>query len=80
MYTTRPLHFHIICDEAAQLYLESRFRLLTRPLHRVVVRFYRLSVKSMVDRVDREGSITSGHTAGIRRLQFGGLFKDLANV
>ena len=70
MYTTRPLHFHIVCDEAAQLYLESRFHLLTRPVHRVVVRFYRLSVQSMVDRVAREGSISTGHSAGLRRPQF----------
>jgi hypothetical protein len=66
MYTTRPVHFHIVCDEAAQLYLESRFRLLTRLVHRVVVRFYRPSFESMLDRVVREGSINTDHSAGIR--------------
>jgi hypothetical protein len=76
MYTTRPLHFHIVCDEAAQLYLESRFRLLTRLVHRVVVRFYRPSFQSMLDRVAREGSINTGHSAGIRMYQFGRLFKE----
>ncbi|KAI0253916.1 hypothetical protein BJV78DRAFT_1274386 [Lactifluus subvellereus] len=65
MYTTRPLHFHILCDEAAQVYLESRFRLLTRPTHHITVRFYRLSFQSMMDRVIREGSIFTDHSAGI---------------
>lgn len=65
MYTSRPLHFHIVCDEAAQTYLESRFRLLTHPLHSVSVRFYRLSFQSMLDRISREGAINTDHSAGI---------------
>ena len=68
MYTSRPLHFHIICDEAAQAYLEARFHLLTHPLHSISVRFYRLSFQSMLDRVIREGSIQTVHSAGIRKL------------
>ena len=68
MYTTRPLHFHIVCDEAAQAYLETRFRLLTHPTHRITVRFYRLSFQNMMDRVTREGSIYTDHSAGIRML------------
>ena len=64
MYTSRPLQFHIICDEAAQTYLETRFLLLTHPLHSVSVRFYRLSFQSMADRVSREGSLGTGHSAG----------------
>jgi hypothetical protein len=66
MYTTRPLHFHIICDEAAIAYLEPRFRLLTHPLHPITVRFYRLSFKSMVDRIARDGHLDTGHAAGTR--------------
>jgi hypothetical protein len=80
MYTTRPLHFHIVCDEAAQLYLESRFHLLTRPTYRITVRFYRLSFQSMVDRVIREGSIFSDHSAGIRMLLFKGFSSILLTV
>ena len=64
MYTSRPLHFHIICDEAAQTFLEARFRLLTHPIQSVSVRFYRLSPQSMLDRVSREGSISTGHRSG----------------
>jgi hypothetical protein len=75
MYSTRPLHFHIVCDEAARLYLESRLRLLTRPIHRVVVRFYLPSFQSMLDRIAREGSINTDHSAGIRMLQFGKLLR-----
>ncbi|KAI0260606.1 hypothetical protein BC834DRAFT_973328 [Gloeopeniophorella convolvens] len=43
MYSTRPLQFHILCVEVAQLYLESRLRFLTHPLHNIVARFYPLS-------------------------------------
>ncbi|KAI9510364.1 hypothetical protein F5148DRAFT_976872 [Russula earlei] len=64
MYTSRPLHFHIICDEAAIAYLESRLHLLTHPVHPVVVRFYRLTRQSMADRISREGSLNTGHAAG----------------
>jgi hypothetical protein len=80
MYTTRPLDFHIVCDEAAQLYLESRLRLLIRPTHPITVRFYRLSFQSMVDRVAREGSIFTGHAAGIRMLLFTGFSRILLTV
>ena len=64
MYTTRPLHFHIICDEKAIAYLEPRFRLLTHPLHPITVSFYRLELKSMRDRIAREGTLSTGHAAG----------------
>ncbi|KAI0290463.1 hypothetical protein BC826DRAFT_913080 [Russula brevipes] len=64
MYTTRPLEFHIVCDDVAMTYLESRFRLLTHPLYPITVRFYRLSFQAMVDRVAREGSLNTGHAAG----------------
>ena len=66
MYTSRPLHFHIVCDEAAEMYLQSRFRLLKNPLHSVYVRFYRLTFQSMLERVSREGAINTDHSAGIR--------------
>lgn len=66
MYTTRPLDFHIVCDDAAVAYLEPRLRLLTHPLHPITVRFYRLTLQSMMDRIAREGSIDTGHAAGIR--------------
>ena len=71
MYTSWPLHFHIICDEAAQTFLETGFLLLTHPLHSISVRFYRLSSQSMSDRISREGSIRTGHSAGNRKPPFG---------
>ncbi|KAI0049683.1 glycosyltransferase family 8 protein [Auriscalpium vulgare] len=64
MYTSRPLEFHIICDVSAQEYLESRLKLLTHPVHNVLVRFYRLSPDQMVGRVEREGAIYTDHAAG----------------
>ena len=66
MYTSRPLHFHIVCDAGARIYLESRFRLLTHPVHNITVRFYQLSFENMQDRVEREGAINTDHSAGIR--------------
>jgi hypothetical protein len=68
MYTTRPIHFHIICDEEAIAYLEPRFRLLSNPLHPITVHFYQLAYQSMVDRIKREGSLDTGHAAGTRML------------
>ncbi|KAH9023197.1 hypothetical protein EDB84DRAFT_477760 [Lactarius hengduanensis] len=65
MYTSRPLQFHIVCDEAARTYLDSRFRLLIHPLHSISVRFYQLSFQSMLDRISREGGINTDHSAGI---------------
>lgn len=67
MYTTRPLQFHIICDKEAIAYLEPRFRLLTHPLHPITVRFYLLTPQSMLDRIAREGSISTVHAAGARK-------------
>jgi len=64
MYTSRPLHFHIICDEGAIAYLETRLSLLTHPVHPITVRFYRITFQSMVDRITREGSLNTGHAAG----------------
>ena len=66
MYTSRPLHFHVVCDENARAYLENRLRVLTHPRHSVSVRFYQLSFNSMQDRVSREGGISTDHSAGIR--------------
>ena len=70
MYATRPLQFHIICDKEAIAYLEPRFRLLTHPLHPITVRLYPLTRQSMLDRIAREGSLSSVHAAGARRSLF----------
>ena len=70
MYTSRPLEFHIVCDEAAIVYLESRLSLLTHPLHPITVRLYRVTFQSMADRLTREGTLNTGHSAGIRRPLF----------
>lgn len=67
MYATRPLHFHIICDNEAIAYLEPRFRLLKHPVHPITVRFYPLTPQSMSDRIAREGSIATGHSSGARK-------------
>lgn len=67
MYTSRPLEFHIICDDSAQAYLEKRLALLTHPLHSVLVRFYRLSREQMNGRIEREGAIYTDHAAGARK-------------
>ena len=67
MYTSRPLEFHILCDDEAVAYLDSRLRLLTHPVHPITVRLYRPSLQSMMDRIAREGSLHSGHASGTRK-------------
>ena len=66
MYTSVPVHFHIICDDGAQEYLEQRLALITRPRHDVLVRFYPVTLEKMRARIEREGAITTDHSAGIR--------------
>ncbi|EKM55804.1 uncharacterized protein PHACADRAFT_184569, partial [Phanerochaete carnosa HHB-10118-sp] len=65
MYASGPIHIHVICDEAAQKYLEKRLALVTRPRYNILIRFYRPSWQAMADRVEREGSISTIHSAGI---------------
>ncbi|KAG6820778.1 hypothetical protein H0H93_011543 [Arthromyces matolae] len=65
MYNTSPSHFHIICDDDAQRYLEARFSLVARPPHDVHIWFYKPTWQSMLDRLEREGSIKTDHSAGI---------------
>jgi hypothetical protein len=77
MYATRPLQFHIICDKSAISYLEPRFSLLTHPLHPITVRFYPLTPQNMLDRIAREGSLSTGHAAGSRKSLL--LSKSIAN-
>jgi hypothetical protein len=67
MYASRPVHFHILCDKGAIAYLETRFRLLTHPVHPITVRFYPLTPQSMLDRIAREGSLSTVHAAGARK-------------
>jgi hypothetical protein len=67
MYTSRPLEFHIICDDEAIVYLHSRLQLLTHPVHPIAVRLYRLTFDSIADRIAREGSLNTGHAAGVRK-------------
>lgn len=64
MYTSHNTHIHIVCDEAARGYLEEALVLVVQPAYDVTVRFYQPSWQSILDRIDREGSITSGHSAG----------------
>ena len=67
MYSSKPVQFHIICDEGARAYLEKRFRLIERPAHDILVRFYLLSLDDMRGRLEREGAIVTDHSAGIRK-------------
>jgi len=65
MYSTRPSDFHIICDDSAERLLRSRLDLVENPLHHVRVWFYKPTWQSMSDRVEREGSIKTDHSAGL---------------
>ncbi|KAJ7498067.1 hypothetical protein B0H11DRAFT_1998532 [Mycena galericulata] len=65
IYNTSPSEFHILCDDRAEQYIRARLALVKRPLHHLAVRFYQLSWQSMLDRIDREGSIISDHSAGV---------------
>ncbi|KAJ7184099.1 hypothetical protein C8R46DRAFT_1062857 [Mycena filopes] len=64
IYNSSPSEFHIICDEPAEKYLRARLALIKRPLHPLTVRFYQPTLQSMMDRIDREGSIHTDHSAG----------------
>ena len=66
LYSSVPIHFHIICDDTAQVYLEKRLALVKRPKNNIHVRFYRLTLDEMVARIHREGAINTDHSAGIR--------------
>ncbi|KAG6910905.1 hypothetical protein DXG01_006588 [Tephrocybe rancida] len=65
IHNTNPTHLHIICDDEAQQYLETRLSLIRRPLHNVRVWFYKPTWQSMLDRIEREGSIRTDHSAGL---------------
>ena len=66
MYSSGPVHFHIICDAEAQEYLEKRLALVKRPVYNILVRYYRLDWGDMVRRIEREGAINTDHSAGVR--------------
>ncbi len=68
MYSSSPLGFHIICDQAAHEYLEKRLSLLKHPQHDILVRFYRIPQETMMNRIQREGALHSDHSAGVREL------------
>jgi hypothetical protein len=70
MYNTRPSDIHIICDDNAERLLHSRLDLVQNPLHHVRVWFYKPTWQSMLDRVEREGSIKTDHSAGLRESAF----------
>jgi len=68
IYNSSPTEIHIICDDSAHKYLETRLSLVHRPSHNVRVFFYQPSWQSMLDRVEREGSIKTDHSAGLAGL------------
>ncbi|KAF8876039.1 hypothetical protein CPB84DRAFT_1796191 [Gymnopilus junonius] len=65
LYSSRPSDIHIICDSDAENILRHRFSLVQHPLHRVRVWFYKPSWQAMLDRIEREGSIQTDHSAGL---------------
>ncbi|CAA7270160.1 unnamed protein product [Cyclocybe aegerita] len=65
LYGTRPTDIHIICDHTAEQFLRKRVALVQRPSHHVRIWFYKPSWQSMLDRVEREGSIKTDHSAGL---------------
>jgi len=65
LYNSRPSDIHIICDDKAEAVLRKRLSLVQHPPHHVRVWFYRPSWQSMLDRVEREGSIQTDHSAGL---------------
>lgn len=67
MYNTSPSEFHIVCDDDAEEFLRSRFALVHHPQRDVLVRFYKLTWQSMLDRIQREGTISTDHSAGLRQ-------------
>jgi len=67
MYSAGPCDIHIICDDSAEILLRSRLDLVQNPLYRVRVWFYKPTWQSMLDRVEREGSIKTDHSAGLRK-------------
>lgn len=65
LYNTDPSEIHIICDDSAHKYLQTRLSLVNRPARNVRVLFYKPSWQSMLDRVEREGSVKTDHSAGL---------------
>lgn len=64
MYAAGPINLHIICDESARRFIERRLERLKHPEHDVAIFFYDLTWQSIVDRLNREGSMWSTHSAG----------------
>ncbi|PBK74272.1 hypothetical protein ARMSODRAFT_580918 [Armillaria solidipes] len=56
MYTSRPLHFHLICTEDNIAYMEKKFALFPRPAYAIEVTYYPITAERVRDR---------GHRAGI---------------
>ncbi|PPQ90127.1 hypothetical protein CVT25_012296 [Psilocybe cyanescens] len=65
LYNTKPSDIHIICDDEAEEVLRSRLTLIQNPPRHIRVWFYKPSWQSMLDRVKREGSIATDHSAGL---------------
>jgi len=70
MYSTRPIDLHIVCDDEAEELLRSRLRLVVRPEHSVRVWFYKPTWQSILDCIEREGTIATEHSAGTGEFSF----------
>jgi hypothetical protein len=67
MYTSKPVDIHIICDDSAENFLRQRLNLIQRPAYHTRFWFHKPTWQSMLDRVEREGSIKTDHSAGLRK-------------
>jgi len=67
MHTSQPVDIHIVCDGEAERTLRARLDLVTRPRYRTRVRFYKPSFQKMLERIEREGTLQTDHSAGIRK-------------
>lgn len=67
MYSSKPADIHIICDDEAEKVVRTRLDLLKRPSHQVRVWFHKPTWQGMLDRVEREGTIQTDHSAGLRK-------------
>ncbi|KAF6764993.1 glycosyltransferase family 8 protein [Ephemerocybe angulata] len=65
MHNSRPTDIHVICDDEAEDVLRSRLQLVTRPRYPVRVWYIKPTWQAMYDRVEREGSLKTDHSAGL---------------
>lgn len=68
MYTSQPVDIHIVCDEEAEKTLRAGLDLVKRPRHHIRISLHKMTFQSLLDRLEREGTLQTDHSAGIRKL------------